>query len=499
MTTKVVKGSLWTLAGQVAPLAVSLVTTPFTIRLLGAEGYGVLILVGLIPTYLGFADFGMSMASTKFGSEAYAEGDPEKEGRIIRTAALIALLTSVPVAALVMIFAASIVGLFNVPADYTADAALALRLASITFVVNFLCAIFNVPQLIRLRMDLNTMVNAIPRILGLIATPIVLYLGFGVVGAISVLLIASLITLTGHVIVSRRLLPQLSGSTIETPMVKPMISLGTSVVFLGVAGVVLFNAEKGVLAATISVKVLAYYSVAMTIAGMMILLSSNIIQSLVPAFSQLSGSESVSHLRSLFVRIVKLSLIILIPGSAFLCLVVESFLRIWAGEEFAVESSTPFFILLVGLLFSVPGYVPYSLLMAQGRASAVAKLYWFEIIPYISLVLLLTLNFGIIGTAIAWSFRVAFDGIVFFLLAKRSSKFSLDLSEDKLVWVVGSVFIYVPILILLMVRGRELSVINAGTFIIATLVYSLLIWKKALTSEERGWIGSLIGRRTVIC
>jgi hypothetical protein len=27
MTTKVVKGSLWTLAGQVAPLAVSLVTT----------------------------------------------------------------------------------------------------------------------------------------------------------------------------------------------------------------------------------------------------------------------------------------------------------------------------------------------------------------------------------------------------------------------------------------------------------------------------------------
>lgn len=75
MTTKVVKGSLWTLAGQVAPLAVSLVATPFVIRLLGAESYGVLILIGLIPTYLGFAAFGMSMASTKFGSEAYAEGD----------------------------------------------------------------------------------------------------------------------------------------------------------------------------------------------------------------------------------------------------------------------------------------------------------------------------------------------------------------------------------------------------------------------------------------
>src|SRR5690606_19788284 len=165
MTTKVVKGSLWTLAGQVAPLAVSLVTTPFTIRLLGAEGYGVLILVGLIPTYLGFADFGMSMASTKFGSEAYAEGDEEKEARIVRTAALIALMSSVPVATLLILFAGSVISLFNVPPDYIAEATLALRLAAVTFVINILCGIFNTPQLARLRMDLNTLINAVPRIL----------------------------------------------------------------------------------------------------------------------------------------------------------------------------------------------------------------------------------------------------------------------------------------------------------------------------------------------
>jgi O-antigen/teichoic acid export membrane protein len=133
MTTRVVKGSLWTLAGQVAPLGVSLFTTPFTIRLLGAESYGVLILIGLIPTYLGFADFGMGMASTKFGSEAYAEGDEEKEARIIRTAALIALCSRVPVAAALMAFAAPVVGLFNVPEALRAEATLALRLAAVTF------------------------------------------------------------------------------------------------------------------------------------------------------------------------------------------------------------------------------------------------------------------------------------------------------------------------------------------------------------------------------
>ena len=70
MTTKVVKGSMWTLAGSVAPLAVSFISTPFIIRYLGAESYGVLLLVGLIPAYFSFADFGMGVASTKFAAEA---------------------------------------------------------------------------------------------------------------------------------------------------------------------------------------------------------------------------------------------------------------------------------------------------------------------------------------------------------------------------------------------------------------------------------------------
>src|SRR5580765_3927840 len=98
MTTKVVKGSLWTLAGQVLPLIASLVATPFTIRLLGSEAYGVVILVGLIPTYFSFADFGMGIASTKFGSEAYGQGDTRKEGEVVRTAAVVAFLSSLVIA-----------------------------------------------------------------------------------------------------------------------------------------------------------------------------------------------------------------------------------------------------------------------------------------------------------------------------------------------------------------------------------------------------------------
>ena len=274
MTTKVVKGSLWTLAGQVIPLGASIVATPFVIRLLGAEGYGVLILVGLIPTYLGFADMGMSIASTKFGSEAYAAGDAEREALTVRTAAVIAMFAAVPAATLIALSSDRLVTLFNVPDHLAAEAALALKVAAVTFVLNFLNAIFNTPQLARLRMDMNTLVTSGFRMAGIIATPIVIYLGGGLLGAVIVLLIASLATLIGHIWVSGRLLPQLLDITIDRSSIRPLLKFGAALVLSGIAGIVLVNAEKGMLSTLLSPKALAYYYVAFTLVNMMAMFSS---------------------------------------------------------------------------------------------------------------------------------------------------------------------------------------------------------------------------------
>src|SRR3954454_808685 len=159
MTTRVLKGSIWTLAGQALPLFASLATTPLIIRILGSEGYGVLILITLIPTYFSFSELGMGTASTRFASAAYAKGDLKNEGRAIRTAAMIALICSVVVAVPIIVFAQPIIGLFNVPESLRADAITGLRLCSITFVGAILCGVINTAQLTRLRMDMNATIN----------------------------------------------------------------------------------------------------------------------------------------------------------------------------------------------------------------------------------------------------------------------------------------------------------------------------------------------------
>ncbi|MDM7921166.1 MAG: MATE family efflux transporter, partial [Pyrinomonadaceae bacterium] len=185
MTKKVVKGSIWTLGGSILPVLVSLVATPFTLRLFGPENYGAVLLVGLIPQYFAFADLGMSAGSTVFASRAFGDGDREKESSVVWTAAAIALAFLAVVAIPLFIFAGPVIGLFNVPPAIVPETTAALRIATAAFVITTLAAVFNSPMLARIRMDLNVITQAGPRVLLSLGTPIVLYLGGGIFEAVA--------------------------------------------------------------------------------------------------------------------------------------------------------------------------------------------------------------------------------------------------------------------------------------------------------------------------
>lgn len=486
MTTKVVKGSLWTLAGQVAPLAVSLVATPFTIRLLGAEGYGVLILVSLIPMYLGFADLGMGIASTKFGSEAYAAGDAEKEARTVRTAAALSLLLSVPFAIAIFALAGWIVTLFNVPEHLLGEATLALRVAAFTFVLNFLNQIFNTPQLDRLRMDLNTFVTSGFRILGIAATPIVIYLGGGILGAVIVLFVASLLTLFGHIYVSGRLLPNLWDLSLDRTVIRPLLKFGTALAIAAMGSLLLLNAEKGMLPMLVSVEMLAYYSVAFTFASMAIMFGNSIVQSLIPSFSQLLSADRHSELGELFLRSVFLNLIVLVPVCLILMVSARKFFSVWAGTAFGEHSTRPLFILLGGLLFLLPAYVPYSLLLSAGKSHLFAKLYWIELLPYLGVLYVLTKAFGIEGAALAWAILGAFNGLVYFVFSRPFISLDKGSYMSRVKWFLVAVLVLFPAIVGFLIFG-ELAATLLGTAV-ALIFYSLVVAFKVLTDEERTWM-----------
>jgi O-antigen/teichoic acid export membrane protein len=487
MTTKVVKGSLWTLLGQVLPMFVSLFSTHFVIKFLGPEGYGIIILVGLIPNYFAFADFGMGIASTKFGSEAYGEGNRKKEGEVVRSAALIALLTTLAVAVPLFLFSDWIIGeWFKVSDTYRRSASIALKITSVSFVLGLLSSVLNTPLLARLRMDLNTLVNAVPKILLGIATPLVLYLGGWVVEAVWVAFGAAVLIFAGTVFSAGRLLPELYRPTVNRTYFRPLLKFGSGWLIGMVAAILLSNVEKYLLARYVSVDSLAFYSIAYTFASMATLFSNAMTQSLVPAFSQLLAPAKRAEFDALFSRSIRLNLIWVLPAIMVMFVVARPFFTIWAGPEFGVRSAPPFYILLFGLMFNILAYIPHSTITASGRTDVLAKLYWIELVLYFLAAFWLVNSYQIMGAAAAWSLRVIVDAFVVIWLAKNIGGVSFKFFNHFAGLAVGVILLLPPVIFASVFDNFSPWLIPLVA--ISMAAYTLLVWKTLIDGDEKKWI-----------
>ena len=488
MTTKVVKGSLWNLAGQVSPALVSFITTPIIVRLLGAERYGVLILVLLTPSYLGFADFGMGMGSTKFSSEAYAAGNHQKEASIVRLAALVGFISSLLFVVPLVVFSYPIIVWLKVPESLQYQASVGLKLAALTVVFLVLANTINSPQLARLRIDLNTLINALPKIMIPFGTLLVL----GSIGridvAVGVTLAAGIITFVGHLYFSARLLPELFGTSLDRENLKPLLRFGCGWLFASVAGVLLVNIEKLALTRLVSVRSLAYYSISFTLATVASMSGAAMMQILVPALSQLRSPEKAREFDELFSRTTRLNLILIPPILMLAAVAARPFFAVWAGEEFSRESSVPLYILLVVLFFNMVAYSPHSALTRAGRTGAVAKLYWVELTLYLVVVFLLIGYFGITGAAVAWTLRVTADAIAVVWLSRRFAGVNFDFAG-----FVGKVLLRATVLAPPLLFAALLGNFSLWLLLLAPLSaasYCFLIWKTLTEPEEREWVES---------
>jgi O-antigen/teichoic acid export membrane protein len=91
--------------------------------------------------------------------------------------------------------------------------------------------------------------------------------------------------------------------------------------------------------------------------------------------------------------------------------------RYWLGEDFVQVSAPVAQILFPGMWMSGMSFVAFTLLQSQGRADVTGRLNMVEFLPFLALLWSLTLAFGIVGAAIAWSLRAAVDALALFWLS----------------------------------------------------------------------------------
>lgn len=125
--------------------------------------------------------------------------------------------------------------------------------------------------------------------------------------------------------------------------------------------------------------------------------------------------------------------------------------------------------------------------MALGKADMIAKLYWLELLPYLVIVILLTLNFGIVGAAAAWGIRVVIDGFFFFWLASRAFHVDLIMFDGRLISLFRCFLLFVPVIAMTLLDFSIIWLLSI--FSVVSAVYILFVWRKVLRNDERTWLG----------
>lgn len=496
MTTRVMKGSFWVLIGQLLPLLATFVSTPFVIRYLGSEAYGVLLLISMIPSYFSYMDVGMSLASTRFGSEAYGDNLLMKESKVVWTACFIASIPVIIVCILLVIFSDKIMyDFFSVAQGYREAASIGLKLTAVAFVFSTMSTIVNTPQLSRLKMHLNVLVNAGPKFLMTCMTPFVLYFGFGIEGATLWACCIALLILILNFSMSVKLLPQLKNISIDKRLFSPLLSFGKGIVVYAIALMLINYMEKILIPRIMEspTKNLAYYSVAFTLANMANLFSMSMVQTLMPAFSQLLTPQRRQELELLFSRCVRISIILIIPTLVGMAVIAKPFFKIWAGDEFGDASVIPFYTLLIGMFFSLLAYVPNTVLLASGRSKLFARYYIIELLPYGILTYFFILKFGILGAAIAWSIKEITNALFFIYYAKKHQNLDFNFRMYFRNILYG-LLIFLPPLIAVSF-SKTYSFLPIALLLPLLVLYFILVWKSWLDESERKWLQNKLRRK----
>jgi O-antigen/teichoic acid export membrane protein len=211
-----------------------------------------------------------------------------------------------------------------------------------------------------------------------------------------------------------------------------------------------------------------------------------LLQSLIPAFSQLQSKDRRGQLEALFSLVIRSSLLWIVPAIVLMAIFAEPIITLWAGHDFGSQSVLPLHILLIGVVVNTFNCVPHSILLASGHADLISKLYWIELFPYLLLVYYLSLWYGPIGAAAAWTIRVIVDMTAHFIMLSRYN--ALRVSGRAIKWFFLAIaLIFAAILMAYYYRNSfsPALMIIIGLFL---AVYQFAAMKSLVHKDEVRWL-----------
>jgi O-antigen/teichoic acid export membrane protein len=466
------KNTGFSLASRVLPILVAIISIPVIIKYIGAEGFGILTICWLVIGYFSLFDLGLSRAIVNQLSIDLRENDGANNPKILATLSLLLFLLGVLLGLILWFSSPHLVHLLLEEApELSGDTLFAFKIVAVGLPVTLfssgLRGGFEAAQDFKRIAFADTLS------------------GVGIYGGMALLAYfgQSIPVLIGYLVIVRFCIAlyfyayskvQFFGADISIVesirYISKAINFGKWIAVSNIVNPLMGQIDRYFIGVLISMSAVAYYSAPLDMMVKINLIPASFTAVLFPTFSYFNKrseqSDSIFKGSSELISLLSLSIVLTI------ILFGEQILSIWINPEFAQESILPLQILAVAAFFTSISQIPSTYLQSIGRPDITAKLHVLEFTFYLPLLIVLTIQFGIVGAAGSRLIRILADYI---FLTKYSNRYhGIEQNYSQLiVSVTMLVFIF-------MLSNFEIDVILksliGGFSILVVSVYGIKYW-----------------------
>jgi len=476
---RLIRNTVWNIAGQVAPLLVAVLTLPLLIRTVGFERFGFISLVWVLVGYASVFDFGISRALVRTVSVRLARGDSVGAHASAQAGLFFLTLFGLVVgAALALSGDWLVVSVLHVPAELQSEAqpAMWLLAASLPFVMlttgysGALSAYQRFRELNLIRIAMGVAGYLGPLLVALWINRLEVIVAF--------VLVTRVVGTLAHAWASRRYCGFSSRLVLPEPAAsRELFSLGGWIAVSNVISPLLSYLDRLLLAALVPMREVAFYATPFDIVSKLMILPYSIINALFPmASAVVPGSTEARRMLSDSIRLL---FVLMFPVVFAVVVLARPGMNAWLGPEFALHATPVVQVLAIGILFNALAQGPAMMVQAAGRPAWMATLHLLELPLFIVILWWLTERYGIVGTAFASAGRNAIDALAVLLLGWRG------VAKGSLAWR-GAMLPSFFAMALLAAALWPSTWMQALLVLLAGLAgFSLYAWTCILQSTER--------------
>ncbi len=318
-----------------------LAATPFLVKRLGPDLYGLWMLINSIAGMAGALNFGFGDSTLRFVSMYRGRGETTSIVRGIRTAYSASLLIAMVAGSLLFLCSPLLVSIFQIPSGGTILAIQSLQLGAALLALQVIESVFKGVFQGHERYDLSAMVSVGVRGTILLSAVVLVLDGCGLR---EILLASVAISLFGLVI-QGEIVHRLINATpwkpqFDTIELQRMFGFGVYAWLQSAGGMIFGQADRMVIGSMLGMSALTVYSVCLQLAQQIHAFVSAGFSVLFPMISRRMETVMIGNLhaeaRSLILVNLLVSIVLAVPVIFF----GDSILELWMGHDFMVQGTT---------------------------------------------------------------------------------------------------------------------------------------------------------------